>query len=344
MTVSGFFAGVGGIEIGFKQAGFDIVWSNEIDEKASKTFRKNHSNLLITDDIHNISSDSVPDTDIIVGGFPCQAFSVAGYRKGFEDERGEVFFQLARIISQKLPRVIFIENVKNLVGHDNGNTYKVIRETLESYGYHLKTMVLNACEYGNIPQNRERIYIIGFLNEEDFDNFKQISPINLTVKISDIVDYNAKVDDKFYYTEQNCSFYNLLKEGVTNKDTVYQWRRKYIRENKSNLCPTLTANMGTGGHNVPIVLTKYGIRKLTPKECFMFQGYPESFVLPDDVAQSHLYKQAGNSVVIPVIYRLASEIRKSLKKTDKNKKINASIKKDKNMTSAEKITESIKNI
>lgn len=344
MTVSGFFAGVGGIEIGFRQAGFDIVWSNEIDEKASKTFRKNHSNLLITDDIHNISSDSVPDTDIIVGGFPCQAFSVAGYRKGFEDERGEVFFQLARIISQKLPRVIFIENVKNLVGHDNGNTYKVIRETLESYGYHLKTMVLNACEYGNIPQNRERIYIIGFLNEEDFDNFKQISPINLTVKISDIVDYNAKVDDKFYYTEQNCSFYNLLKEGVTNKDTVYQWRRKYIRENKSNLCPTLTANMGTGGHNVPIVLTKYGIRKLTPKECFMFQGYPESFVLPDDVAQSHLYKQAGNSVVIPVIYRLASEIRKSLKKTDKNKKINASIKKDKNMTSAEKTTESIKNI
>lgn len=344
MTVSGFFAGVGGIEIGFKQAGFDIVWSNEIDEKASKTFRKNHSNLLITDDIHNISSDSVPDTDIIVGGFPCQAFSVAGYRKGFEDERGEVFFQLARIISQKLPRVIFIENVKNLVGHDNGNTYKVIRETLESYGYHLKTMVLNACEYGNIPQNRERIYIIGFLNEEDFDNFKQISPINLTVKISDIVDYNAKVDDKFYYTEQNCSFYNLLKEGVTNKDTVYQWRRKYIRENKSNLCPTLTANMGTGGHNVPIVLTKYGIRKLTPKECFMFQGYPESFVLPDDVAQSHLYKQAGNSVVIPVIYRLASEIRKALKKTDKNKKINASIKKNKNMTSAEKITESIKNI
>ena len=279
-----------------------------------------------------------------MGGFPCQAFSVAGYRKGFEDERGEVFFQLARIISQKLPRVIFIENVKNLVGHDNGNTYKVIRETLESYGYHLKTMVLNACEYGNIPQNRERIYIIGFLNEEDFDNFKQISPINLTVKISDIIDYNAKVDDKFYYTEQNCSFYNLLKEGVTNKDTVYQWRRKYIRENKSNLCPTLTANMGTGGHNVPIVLTKYGIRKLTPKECFMFQGYPESFVLPDDVAQSHLYKQAGNSVVIPVIYRLASEIRKALKKTDKNKKINASIKKDKNMTSAEKTTESIKNI
>lgn len=344
MTVSGFFAGVGGIEIGFRQAGFDIVWSNEIDEKASKTFRKNHPNLLVTDDIHNISSDSVPDTDIIVGGFPCQAFSVAGYRKGFEDERGEVFFQLARIISQKLPRVIFIENVKNLVGHDNGNTYKVIRETLESYGYHLKTMVLNACEYGNIPQNRERIYIIGFLNEEDFDNFKQISPINLTVKISDIVDYNAKVDDKFYYTEQNCSFYNLLEEGVTNKDTVYQWRRKYIRENKSNLCPTLTANMGTGGHNVPIVLTKYGIRKLTPKECFMFQGYPESFVLPDDVAQSHLYKQAGNSVVIPVIYRLASEIRKALKKTDKNKKINASIKKDKNMTSAEKTTESIKNI
>ncbi len=318
MKVAGFFAGVGGIELGFEQAGFEIVWSNEIDKKAAITFRHNHSNKLIVDDINNIKSDDVPDVDIIVGGFPCQAFSVAGYRKGFEDERGEVFFRLAQIINKKKPRVIFIENVKNLLSHDKGNTYKVIKETLESYGYHLKTMVLNASEYGNIPQNRERIYIIGFFNESDLYNFRSIEPEILTKKISDIIDFNTKVDDKYYYTEKSCKFYNTLKDEVNNKNTLYQWRRVYVRENKSNLCPTLTANMGTGGHNVPIVLTKYGIRKLTPKECFMFQGYPDDFELPNNVAMSHLYKQAGNSVVVPVIYRLANEIMKALKRTDNN--------------------------
>ena len=256
MKVAGFFAGVGGIELGFEQNGFDIVWSNEIDQKASETFKANHSSKIVVDDIKNINDKDIPNVDIIVGGFPCQAFSVAGYRKGFEDERGEIFFQLARIISKKLPRVIFIENVKNLLSHDKGNTYKVIKETLESYGYFLKTQVLNASEYGNIPQNRERIYIIGFKNKEDHNNFDFPSPIKLEKKIEDIIDFNKKVDDKFYYTEKNCKFYNILKESIKNKNTLYQWRRVYVRENKSNLCPTLTANMGTGGHNVPLVLTK----------------------------------------------------------------------------------------
>lgn len=316
MKVAGFFSGVGGIELGFQQAGFEIVWSNEIDKKASETFKANHQHTLIVEDIHNVQSKDVPNVDVIVGGFPCQAFSIAGYQKGFEDERGEVFFQLARIIKEKNPRVIFIENVKNLLGHDKGNTYKVIKETLESYGYHLKTMILNASDYGDIPQNRERIYIIGFKNKQDFNHFRNIEPISLNKKINDIIDYNQKVEDKFYYTEKSTSFYDTLKENITNPDTLYQWRRVYVRENKSNLCPTLTANMGTGGHNVPITLTKHGIRKLTPKECFLFQGYPENFILPENMAQTHLYKQAGNSVVVPVITRLAKEIIRAIKRTD----------------------------
>lgn len=321
MKVAGFFTGVGGIELGFEQAGFEIVWSNELDEKAAETFKANNSTNIVIDDINNIDTKKVPDVDVIVGGFPCQAFSIAGYQKGFEDERGEIFFQLARIIKDKLPRVIFIENVKNLLGHDKGNTFKVIKETLESYGYKLKTAVLNASEYGNIPQNRERIYIIGFKDEEDINNFRSIEPIILDTKITDIIDYNEKVEDKFYYTEKNCHFYDILKNEITKFDTLYQWRRVYVRENKSNLCPTLTANMGTGGHNVPLVLTKYGIRKLTPKECFLFQGFPNDFVLPKNIAQSHLYKQAGNSVVVPVINRLATEIINATNRTDKDKKI-----------------------
>lgn len=318
MKVAGFFSGVGGIELGFEQVGFDVIYSNEIDKNAAETFLKNNNSKLIVDDIYNVKSDDVPDIDVIVGGFPCQAFSIAGYRKGFEDERGEVFFQLARIIKDKMPRVIFIENVKNLVSHDNGNTFKVIKETLENYGYYLKTMVLNASEYGNIPQNRERVYIIGFFNKDDFENFDEIERLELKKSINDIVDFDKKVDEKYYYRKEKNIFYDELEKEITKKNTLYQWRRKYVRENKSNLCPTLTANMGTGGHNVPLVLTKYGIRKLTPKECFLFQGYPSNFELPENLAQSHLYKQAGNSVVVPVIKRLAENIKKAIEKTNKN--------------------------
>lgn len=320
MKVAGFFSGVGGIELGFEQAGFDIVYSNEINEKASETLKLNCNHQVVVDDIYNIKSNEVPNVDVIVGGFPCQAFSIAGYRKGFEDERGEVFFQLARIIKDKSPRIIFIENVKNLLGHDNGNTYKVISETLENYGYKIIPLLLNASDYGNIPQNRERIYIVGFKNSDDYDNFRYIEPIPLTKKIGDIVDFNLKVEDKYYYTEDKCKFYKELKDNIVSSDTLYQWRRVYVRENKSNLCPTLTANMGTGGHNVPLVLTEHGIRKLTPKECFLFQGYPSDFKLPEGMAQSHLYKQAGNSVVVPVIERIAKEIKFAIDKTDKMNK------------------------
>lgn len=316
MKLAGLFSGVGGIELGFEQAGFDVVWSNEIDEKAAKTLKENFNHDIVVKDINDIEGKDIPNVDIIVGGFPCQAFSIAGYRKGFEDARGEIFFQMARIVKEKKPRIVFIENVKNLLNHDKGNTYKVIKETLESYGYHLKTMVFNASEYGNIPQNRERIYIIGFLKKEDEENFNIINPIKLDKKIKDVIDYDKKVEDKFYYSDKNCNFFEKLKDEVKKEDTLYQWRRVYVRENKSNLCPTLTANMGTGGHNVPIVLTKDGIRKLTPKECFSFQGFPESFKLPENMAQSHLYKQAGNSVAVPVIRRLANEILNAVNKTD----------------------------
>lgn len=322
MRVAGLFSGVGGIELGFQQAGFDIVWSNDFDKKALETLAENFSHTIVEDDINNIIEDDIPNVDVIVGGFPCQAFSVAGYRKGFEDKRGEVFFQMARLIKEKLPRVVLIENVKNLVGHDKGNTFKVISETLNSYGYNLKTKVLNAYEYGNIPQNRERIYIIGFLKKEDYENFEFIKPIPLKKTIFDIIDFNEKVDDKFYYTEENCGFYDELKKNVISKDTMYQWRRVYVRENKSNLCPTLTANMGTGGHNVPLILTYHGIRKLTPQECFLFQGFPKEFVIPRTVSNTQLYKQAGNSVVVPVIKRIACAIKQALQTTDYNSKIN----------------------
>lgn len=328
--VAGLFAGVGGIEMGFEEGGFEAVWSNEFDRKAAQTFSLNHQHQLVVDDIHNITPEQIPDVDVMVGGFPCQAFSIAGYRKGFEDKRGEVFFQMARLIKHKRPRVVFIENVKNLVSHDNGNTFKVIKQTLESLGYKVRSQVLNASDYGNIPQNRERIYVIGFLNKEDYENFTWIEPVTLTRKLGDVIDFEAKVDDKYYYTPEKYSIYDQLVEQITRQDTVYQWRRRYVRENKSNLCPTLTANMGTGGHNVPLILTKHGIRKLTPLECFHLQGYPQDFRLPPTIkGDAALYKQAGNSVVVPVIKRLADAIMQALQKTDSASNQKATKKKSK---------------
>lgn len=309
------FAGVGGIDLGFEETGmFKTIWANEFDKNASITYKANFNNELVVEDIHNLEPSKTPNVDVILAGFPCQAFSVAGYQKGFEDERGDLFFEALRFIIEKQPQVVFLENVKNLVSHDKGNTFRVIREALEFHGYHIKYQVLNAKDYGNIPQNRERIYVVGFKDREIYKNFDFPNPIPLETKLSDVINFSTKQEERYYYREGKQDFYPLLKKAITSQETIYQWRRKYVRENKSNVVPTLTANMGTGGHNVPLILSDSGIRKLTPRECFNVQGFPKNFKLPD-LAVSHLYKQAGNSVVVPVINRIAEQILLALEET-----------------------------
>ena len=313
MNVASFFAGVGGIDLGFEKAGFKIVYANEFDPYAAETYEANFEVKVDTRDIRTVDPydyEAIPSFDVLLAGFPCQAFSIAGYRQGFEDTkgRGNLFFELVRIIKVRKPRVCFFENVKNLVSHDSGNTFKVICEALDSLGYKVVSQVMNADEYGNVPQNRERIYIIAFQNEEDLKNFRMPNPIPLTQTIRDVIDFGGQVDDKYYYKPEKCCFYSDLVENMKNPETIYQWRRKYVRENKSNVVPTLTANMGEGGHNVPLILSDDGrIRKLTPRETFNVQGYPKDFKLPKQ-SDSRLYKQAGNSVVVPVIFRIANAI------------------------------------
>lgn len=319
LRLASFFAGVGGIDIGFERTGMvSTVYANEIDEYPVKTFEKNFYLKVDNRDIHDVKSSDVPDVDVIAGGFPCQAFSIAGYRQGFDDEkgRGTLFFELMRIIKDKKPEVVFLENVKNLVGHDNGNTFKVILEELTKAGYHSKYKVLNAMEYGNTPQNRERIYIVSFKNKDVYNNFEFPEPVQLTKSLKDVIDFENKVDEKYYYTKGKYAnnLYERLKEDMDDENAVYQWRRQYVRKNQSGVVPTLTANMGTGGHNVPLVLTKHGIRKITPHEAFNVQGFPTDFKLPTDMVDSRLYKQAGNSVCVDVIYRIAQNIMTALEK------------------------------
>lgn len=314
LKCASFFAGVGGIDIGFENTKyFKTVYANEIDPYPVETFEKNFRLKVDCRDIHDVKSTEIPDFDVMLAGFPCQAFSIAGYRKGFEDEkgRGTLFFELVRIIKDKQPKIIFLENVKNLVGHDNGNTFRVILNELEKENYYVKKDVLNAMEYGNIPQNRERIYIVAFKDKEVYKDFEFPMPIKLTKKLKDIIDFDKQMDEKYYYTKGKYKgdIYEKLVETIDDDKAVYQWRRKYVRKNKSGVVPTLTANQGEGGHNVCIVNTKYGIRKMTPHECFNAQGFPKKFKLPSNMSDARLYKQAGNSVCVSVISRIAENIK-----------------------------------
>lgn len=317
LKCASFFAGVGGIDMGFEQTNFfKTVYANEFDEYPVKTYEQNFNVKVDCRDINLVKADEIPDFDVMLAGFPCQAFSVAGLRKGFDDEkgRGTLFFELIRIIKEKKPSIVFLENVKNLVGHDNGNTFAVILEELEKQGYKVKYAVLNAMEYGNIPQNRERIYIVGFQDEEVYQRFVFPMPAKLTTKLSDIIDFENQMDEKYYYREGKYKgdMYEQLVAAMDDETAVYQWRRKYVRKNKSGVVPTLTANQGEGGHNVCLIKTKHGIRKMTPHECFNTQGFPKEFKLPV-MSDARLYKQAGNSVCVSVIHRIAKEIVKAYK-------------------------------
>lgn len=323
LRCASFFAGVGGIDLGFEEAkSFETIYANEIDSYPVRTFELNFSHIKVDNrDIHDVQVDEIPDFDVMLAGFPCQAFSIAGLRKGFDDEkgRGDLFFELTRILKVKKPRIAFFENVKNLVGHDNGNTFRVICEKLDELGYKYTYQVLNAMNYGNIAQNRERIYIVAFRDEEDYDKYRWPLSLPLKTSVRDIIDFDKEVDDKYYYVKGKYkgAIYELLEEAMKDDDpehpAIYQWRRKYVRKNKSGVVPTLTANQGQGGHNVCLIHTDDGrIRKMTPRECFNTQGFPRNFKLPQDMSESRLYKQAGNSVCVSVIQRIAEQIKKAI--------------------------------
>jgi DNA (cytosine-5)-methyltransferase 1 len=200
-----------------------------------------------------------------------------------------------------------LENVRGIQSHDNGATFEYMLDELKAQGYTLRFETLNTQDHANIPQTRARVFIVGFRSKSAASSFQFPKKVTLTRTIHDCLE-TGKVDDRFYYDERYGATQQILSE-VIKRDTIYQWRRHYVRENKSNACPTLTANMGSGGHNVPLVRDRYGVRKLTPRETANFQGFPKSFKLPD-IALSHLYHQFGNSVTVPLIERIARNIAK----------------------------------
>lgn len=307
-SVCSLFSGIGGIDLGFIQAGFDIVWANEMDGAACRTYRHNFPNTnLIEDDIKRIATSDIPDCDVLTAGFPCQPFSIAGLQKGFKDREGNFFFEITRIIDAKRSKVVFLENVPNLMEHDDGKTFLVIFNGLAQFGYTVYYRVLASNDYGNLPQIRKRIYIVAIL--EDISNrlYQYPEPIELTLKSSDIINRSVKQHDIYYYTEGK--MYDRLVAHMKDRKAIYRITDIEVRWTKNQMCPTFTANMGTHKYRVHVVWDDYGIRKMTLRECLDFQGFPKEFYFPNTITIDDAYKQIGNTVSVPVIARLATKIK-----------------------------------
>lgn len=307
-TVGSMFAGIGGICLGFKQAGFDVVWANEIDSAACKTYRHYFGNdYLVEEDIYNINKMSIPKFDILAAGFPCQPFSLAGPHKGFEDKRGNLFFQIIEVAKVVKPDIIFLENVANLIYHDNGKTFITMFNALSELDYCLRYRNLPANGYANTPQTRNRTYIVAFKNELMCQKFVFPNPIELTTDIFDIINIHKKQNEVYYYSK-NDPFYSYLTSKVIRRDSIYRVHDSGIHLAKNRTCPTLTASMGTRKNMVPIIIDDFGFRKLTLRECLDFQGFPKDFYFPKNITIEDAYKQIGNSVCVPVIKRIAEQI------------------------------------
>ena len=305
--VCSLFAGIGGIDIGFQQAGFDVVWANEMDAAACRTYRYNFPDAnLIEGDIKRIPADAIPDFDVLTAGFPCQPFSIAGLQRGFKDRDGNLFFEITRVIEKKRPKVVFLENVPNLMEHDEGRTFLVIYNGLAQLGYAVYYRILAANDYGNLPQIRKRIYIVAVREDVAEQNFVYPEPVKLVLKSSDIIQRTVKQHDIYYYTDGE--MYKRLVSRMKDHMAIYRITDTEVRWTKNRMCPTLTANMGTHKDRVHVVWDDFGVRKLTLRECLDFQGFPKEYYFPKTITINDAYKQIGNTVPVPVVRRIATQI------------------------------------
>lgn len=304
------FAGTGAFSLVLRENGCKCVFANDMASDSKKIYEENFGELKLGD-INTIDVKSIPEHNILCGGFPCQPFSIAGERKGFKDTRSNVFWKILEIISHCKPDIVILENVKNLLTHDKGNTMEKIKTEMIKINYTVKYSVFDTCKVTNIPQHRERVYIICFKNRKDADKFSFDKIHEHKDNMNNISFYlEENIHEKYFYTPK-LKVYDKVKGSVVkpiSQNTVYQLRRHYIRESKRNICPTLLASMGTGGHNVPIILVEKGIRKLTPRECFNLQGFPKDFRFPENLSDTSLYKLAGNAVSVPVIRKIIKHL------------------------------------
>jgi DNA (cytosine-5)-methyltransferase 1 len=309
------FAGIGGICLGFKLAGADILWANDIDPYACQTYRHNFgADYLVENDIRKVNPASIPDVDVLTAGFPCQSFSVMGNQQGFADPRGTMYFEILRVIDEKRPQIVLLENVENLIEHDKGRTFLTIYTTLAERGYGVKYAVLGANTHANIPQYRNRIFMAAFLDYDMLERFSFPKEISLTKSINDVIDRNAMVSENYYYDVTN-RYYTNLNNRMTDNTAIYRIDDSGVAMRAWNICPTLKANMGTYHDRVPLIRDLYGIRKLTPADCLALQGFPKDYGFPK-IPLNEVYKQLGNTVCVPIVERIAQDFKQIYKNYD----------------------------
>ncbi len=295
------FAGIGGIRLGFESVGGECVFSSEFDEDACITYEANFGEHP-SGDITKIDAKDIPAFDILLGGFPCQAFSIIGKKEGFANETcGTLFFDIERILKEKRPPAFMLENVRNLTAHDNGNTFRIIKEHLSALGYHVYAKVLNALDFG-VPQNRERIFIVGFLDDVNFQ-FPNPIPVAERNTLADILE--TKVDRKYYVRD-------VIRESRLERLKDKNYPKPYIsHENMAgSITPHPYSSALRAGASANYILIN-DERRPTEREMLRIQGFPDTYkiVLP----YGKVKKQCGNSVAVPVIKAIAKEMIKALK-------------------------------
>ncbi len=296
------YAGIGGIRLGFEQVfgkeNVDCVFTSEIDKHAVTTYIANFGDDNIHGDIREISTEQIPDHDILLAGFPCQSFSIAGLKKGFNDERGHAFFEIERILKAKRPAVFLLENVPNLKNIDGGEIFRFMLNKLEGIGYKARYEILSGKDFG-VPQNRRRLYIVGSLDQSKDFQFPEVQ--NIPTSVTDILEKDA--DDSYIISDHQWNYFKnraRKKIGSFGKYNIYSGEEAYT-------C-TLLATYKNHCSRILVEMPKGNPRMLTEKECAKLQGFPDSFII-NKVSQSQIYKQLGNSVCVPVIRAIAEQIK-----------------------------------
>lgn len=302
MKVISLFAGIGGLDTGFIENGYEVVWANDIDKYAAQTYQANYASPIILDDLNEINLDEIPSADVVIGGFPCQPFSSMGELKGFEDTRGTLFFRIVELIQNQIerghkPKALVLENVRNLKHHDKGKTFKVIKKTLMDLGYKVYDQVLNSSDYG-VPQTRNRTFIVCFSNLET--EFSYPEKTELTLTLQDLLEHD--VDKKYFLSDR------ILPTILSNGTGGYKAKSEIDLKIARPLCATMAKMHRACQDNY---VTQNGrVRRLTPRECARLQGFSDDFIIP--VSDTQAYKQFGNAVTANVSRAVALKVKEAL--------------------------------
>ena len=320
LKAGGLFCGIGGLCQGFEKAGFNNLWGSDFNDEVAEAYRFNYTDSeFIHKDIAKLDFDSLPAVDVLHGGFPCQSFSQAGNRKGFDDPRGELFITMMDKIAamQSKPKVLVFENSPYLKIGGKGSWFSQVVFKIRKAGYHFSganTFEIDAREHGGSPQIRRRLFLVAY--RKDLDSFNPFYDLKVASPLTELEDLleRGEIDDPYYFLDAENKYSRMIKKqarGLTDQ-RIFHLRKTVVRTQEPGFCPTLTANMGGGGHNVPFIFDKDEVRKLTERECLRLQSFPDTFSFPESLLRSARYRMIGNSVNVNVSYGVAKFIHTTL--------------------------------